>query len=378
MRLTLGTLNHSISLRTGLALTAAAGLAASGLAMASSADAATTHGLRTAHSCAASTKAGYMSCQAVKVTSGVSSLAKSSGAVDPKAAPSGYGPSDLQSAYSLPSSGGSGADRRHRRRVRRPERRVGPGDVPLQYGLPACTTANGCFQQGRPGRRRLRCPTADAGLGRGDRRSTSTWSAPSARTATSSWSRPTPRPWTTWAPRSTPRSSLGARFVSNSYGGGEASARQQLRQPRTSTTRAWPSRSAPATSGYGVEYPAASPYVTAVGGTSLTPTASARGWTETAGTAPAAAARPTTPSRRWQNDSGCGNRYGRRRLRGRRPGYRRGGLRHLRRPAAGWSSAAPASSSPDHRRGLRAGGHPVRRLDARRPSRTPTPARSTT
>ena len=34
--------------------------------------------------------------------------------------------------------------------------------------------------------------------------------------------------------------------------------------------------------GYGVEYPAATQYVTAVGGTSLTTASNTRGWTETA------------------------------------------------------------------------------------------------
>src|SRR5207302_9451250 len=34
--------------------------------------------------------------------------------------------------------------------------------------------------------------------------------------------------------------------------------------------------------GYGVSYPAASPYVAAVGGTSLVPAANPRGWSETA------------------------------------------------------------------------------------------------
>ncbi len=162
MRLTLGTLNHSISLRTGLALTAAAGLAASGLAMASSADAATTHGLRTAHSCAASTKAGFMSCQAVKVTSGVSSLAKSSGAVDPKAAPSGYGPSDLQSAYSLPSSGGSGETVAIVDAYDNPNAESDLATYRSSTGCRACTTANGCFSKvGQDGSGSL--PTADSG-----------------------------------------------------------------------------------------------------------------------------------------------------------------------------------------------------------------------
>jgi subtilase family serine protease len=35
-------------------------------------------------------------------------------------------------------------------------------------------------------------------------------------------------------------------------------------------------------SGYGVEYPAASQYVTAVGGTTLTQASNSRGWSETA------------------------------------------------------------------------------------------------
>src|SRR5581483_11663468 len=61
-------------------------------------------------------------------------------------------------------------------------------------------------------------------------------------------------------------------------------------------------------SGYGVEYPAASRYVTAVGGTSLNRASSARGWTESAwsGAGSGCSAYETKPS--WQTDGGCAGR----------------------------------------------------------------------
>ncbi len=62
-------------------------------------------------------------------------------------------------------------------------------------------------------------------------------------------------------------------------------------------------------SGYGVEYPAASQYVTAVGGTTLTQDATTtRGWSEMvwSGTGSGCSAYETKPS--WQVDPGCSNR----------------------------------------------------------------------
>ena len=66
--------------------------------------------------------------------------------------------------------------------------------------------------------------------------------------------------------------------------------------------------------GYGVSYPAASPFVTAVGGTSLTPSASPRGWSESVwgsssggeGTGSGCSADSAKPS--WQSDTGCARR----------------------------------------------------------------------
>ncbi len=60
--------------------------------------------------------------------------------------------------------------------------------------------------------------------------------------------------------------------------------------------------------GYGVSYPAASRYVTAVGGTSLKKASNARGWTETAwsGAGSGCSAYDAKPS--WQTDTGCAKR----------------------------------------------------------------------
>ena len=65
--------------------------------------------------------------------------------------------------------------------------------------------------------------------------------------------------------------------------------------------------------GYGVIWPASSPFVTAVGGTSLSTASNTRGWTEkvwstssTEGTGSGCSAFEKKPS--WQTDSGCANR----------------------------------------------------------------------
>jgi subtilase family serine protease len=59
---------------------------------------------------------------------------------------------------------------------------------------------------------------------------------------------------------------------------------------------------------YGVEYPAASRYVTAVGGTSLSKASNSRGWSETvwSGAGSGCSAYDAKPA--WQTDTGCAKR----------------------------------------------------------------------
>jgi len=69
-----------------------------------------------------------------------------------------------------------------------------------------------------------------------------------------------------------------ANVVNNSYGGGEsgtASYAGYYQHPGVAFT------ASAGDNGYGVQFPASSPYVTAVGGTTLTEAGNARGWTET-------------------------------------------------------------------------------------------------
>jgi subtilase family serine protease len=99
---------------------------------------------------------------------------------------------------------------------------------------------------------------------------------------------------------------LGANAISNSYGGSESSAETasdvHFNHPGVAIT------ASSGDNGYGVSYPAASRYVTAVGGTSLTRGGGTRGWTESAwsGAGSGCSAYEAKPS--WQTDTGCARR----------------------------------------------------------------------
>ncbi len=98
---------------------------------------------------------------------------------------------------------------------------------------------------------------------------------------------------------------LAASVISNSWGANEFSSETFYDSyfhhgiPITAST---------GDSGYGVSWPAASPYVTAVGGTSLVTSTNARGWSEAAwsGAGSGCSAFEAKPS--WQTDPGCARR----------------------------------------------------------------------
>ncbi len=96
---------------------------------------------------------------------------------------------------------------------------------------------------------------------------------------------------------------LGATEISNSWGGadglGEASLDLAFDHPEIPIT------ASTGDSGFGVEYPAASPYVTAVGGTTLLPAGNPRGFTETAWSgAGSGCSVGETPQPSWQHGVG--------------------------------------------------------------------------
>jgi N-acetylneuraminic acid mutarotase len=194
-------------------------------------------------------------------------------------APDGYAPADLHSAYGLPADGGAGATIAIVDAFDDPNAEADLAVYRQQYGLPACTAANGCFRKvdqqggsaypapddGWAGEISLDldmvsavAPAAHILLVEADDNSTDSLGT-AVNTAVA----------------------LGAKYVSNSYGSyGEdpsspAYDEAYFDHPGTAIV------ASSGDGGYGVSYPASSPYVTAVGGTSLTRASNDRGWAET-------------------------------------------------------------------------------------------------
>ena len=98
----------------------------------------------TKHACANVTKAGWATCFVIERTDVKAHKGLFAAAAT---APAGYGPSDLQSAYNLPSAtAGSGQTVAIVDAYDDPNAEADLQVYRAQYGLPACTTANGCFR----------------------------------------------------------------------------------------------------------------------------------------------------------------------------------------------------------------------------------------
>nr|WP_145797641.1 putative Ig domain-containing protein [Kitasatospora atroaurantiaca] len=256
--------------------------------------------------CAAPSHPGEMACLALARTDIVQpqSLA-------PNATPSGYGPSDLASAYKLSASGGSGATVAIIDANDDPNAESDLAAYRSQYGLPACTTANGCFKKVDQ-RGGTSYPSADSGWAGEISLDVDMVSAvcPNCHILLVEADSATMENLGTAVNTAV---SLGAKYVSNSYGGGESSSdtgydTSYFNHPGVAITVS------SGDSGYGVEYPAASKYVTAVGGTTLSRNSSTRGWTESVwgsssggnGAGSGCSAYDAKPT--WQKDTGCSKR----------------------------------------------------------------------
>lgn len=220
--------------------------------------------------------------------------------------PSGYGPSDLQSAYKLPSStSGSGQTVAIVDAYDDVTAESDLGVYRSQYGLAPCTTANGCFKKvNQTGGSTP--PTANASWGQEISLDLDMVSAicPNCHILLVEANSAS---YADLGTAVNEAASLGANAISNSYGGSESSS-------ETSSYDAYynhPGRAITVSSGdngYGVEYPAASQYVTAVGGTSLKTASNSRGWTETVWSGAGAGCSAYEPKPSWQTDTGCSKR----------------------------------------------------------------------
>jgi len=219
--------------------------------------------------------------------------------------PRGYGPADLQSAYNLASiaaTGGGSATIAIVDAYDAPTAEADLGVYRKQFGLPACTTANGCFRKVNQNGVAGSYPKADGGWAQEISLDLDMASAicPNCRIllveANSAY-------FTDLSAAVDRAAAMGATVISNSYGGSEYSSEvtDQLHynHPGIAVTVS------SGDSGYGVEFPAASQYVIAVGGTSLKKASGGRGWTETvwSGAGSGCSAYISKPS--WQNDPSC-------------------------------------------------------------------------
>ncbi len=218
----------------------------------------------------------------------------------------GYDPADLQSAYGLPSaSAGAGQTVAIVDAFDDPNAESDLGVYRAKYGLSECTSANGCFKKASQTGSTTKLPKAEAG-----------W-AVEISTDLDMASAACPKCHlllveaennenTNLDTAEDEAATLGATEISNSYGGEEASGETSddsfFNHPGVLIT------ASAGDSGYGVEYPASSHNVIAVGGTALTPASNKRGWTETAWSKTGSGCSAFEEKPAWQTDKGCSHR----------------------------------------------------------------------
>jgi len=218
----------------------------------------------------------------------------------PDSTPSGYGPTQLQSAYALPSStNGAGQTVAIVDAYDDPEAESDMGVYRSQFGLPACTTANGCFKKLNQSGTQGNYPSKNGGWAEEISLDLDMVSANcpnchiilvEANSASNS----------NLAAAENTAYSAGANVISNSYGGSETgSSNSAYNHPGAIIT------ASAGDDGYGAAQPCSYATVVCVGGTTLNTANNARGWTETAwsDTGSGCSAYVSKPS--WQTDKGC-------------------------------------------------------------------------
>ena len=222
-------------------------------------------------------------------------------------------PADIRSAYALPTGEeGAGPTVAIVDAYDLPTAEADLAAYRTSFGLPPCTTANGCFRKVNQSGDQASYPAANSDWGVEIALDIDMVSATCPKchillveANDSAYSNLGQAVSTAVA--------LGAVAVSNSYGGpewsGEAADDTYYNHPGIAITAA--------TGGCGyncagdkqaASYPSASQYVVAVGGTSLTKGGGARGWTETAWEGAGSGCSVYEPKPAWQKDGGCATR----------------------------------------------------------------------
>ncbi len=238
---------------------------------------------------------------------------RSAAAAGKKVVGYGYGPADLRSAYNLPSTtAGTGQIVAVVDAYNDPNAVSDFNFYRSNWGLPACntTTHAGCLTVVNQNGAASPLPANSGSTGWATEESLDVDMAAAICPACRVYLVEAKSPTTASLGHgvNSAVSVLGAKYVSNSYGGSQSSNDPTFDNSYYKHAGVAVTASA-GDSGYGVSYPAASQYVTAVGGTSLVKTGVGRGWAETvwSGTGSGCSTRSEAkPS--WQHDSGCTHR----------------------------------------------------------------------
>jgi outer membrane protein assembly factor BamB len=220
---------------------------------------------------------------------------------------SGLSPCQIQDAYRLPSQmTGTGRTVALVDAFDDPNAESDLATYRSQYGLPACTTANGCFKKLNQNGVQGSYPPGNAGW---EIEISLDLDAVSAACPLCNITlvEANDNGFGNLFVAEATAAAQNPAAISNSYGAPEGAG--YAAYDSNYNFPGIPITVSTGDAGYGVEWPAASPTVTAVGGTNLAPDSSTRGWSETAwagagsGCALAEELKPA-----WQTDSGCGNR----------------------------------------------------------------------
>jgi len=221
-------------------------------------------------------------------------------------APSGYSPANLQSAYKITTSGSSSTTVAIVDAYGYTNAEADLGTYRSQFGLPSCTTSNGCFKKLNQNGVQGSYPAQNTG-----------WAQESALDVDmASAMCPNCHIWLVEANTASyndlatavnTAASLGAHAISNSYGGSESgttSFEGAYNHPGIAVT------ASSGDSGYaaGPQFPATSPHVTAVGGTHLVTASNSRGWTETVWSGAGSGCSTVYAKPTWQHDASCSKR----------------------------------------------------------------------
>jgi len=213
----------------------------------------------------------------------------------------GYAPVDLRSAYNIVATG-------RRTTVIAIVDAFGYNNAEAdlqkyraQFGFSKCTTANSCFKKLNQSGVQGSYPAQDVGWAQESALDLDMASAMCPK-CTLWLVEANSNSYSNLAAAVNTAAALGAHVISNSYGGGESgtqSYESSYDHPGIAVTVST------GDDGYGVQFPASSPHVTAVGGTHLVSDGSSRGWAETAWSGAGSGCSTIYAKPTWQTDSNC-------------------------------------------------------------------------